>query len=79
MVEQWLAETESSGKSPFGSGTSRWRRTLCAIPILRSSFRVARKLDAAKEFRLLPLSFGPPPPVEIKVHTHPRRQQYGPS
>jgi hypothetical protein len=38
MVEQWLAETESSGKSPFGSGTSRWRRTLCAIPILRSSF-----------------------------------------
>ena len=29
---------KSSGKSPFGSGTSRWRRTLCAIPILRSSF-----------------------------------------
>jgi hypothetical protein len=34
--------------------------------------RVARQLDTAKEFRLLPLPFDPPPPVEIKVHTHPR-------
>jgi hypothetical protein len=60
---------QSSGKSPFGSGTSRWRRTPCPIPILRSSFpECGPPARHCEGIRLLPL----PPPVEIEVHTHPR-------
>jgi hypothetical protein len=75
MVEQWLAETESSGKSPFGSGTFPWHRISCGIRFPES---VARRPDNTKAFRLPPLPLDPPP-IEIKVHTYPSalRQRHG--
>jgi DNA-binding transcriptional LysR family regulator len=73
MVEQWLAETGIKRQiavrlGHFSVAPDIVRDTDLAVIFPES---VARQLDSAKAFRLLPLPFDPPP-VEIKVHTHPR-------
>jgi hypothetical protein len=74
MIEQRLAETGIKRQiavrlGHFSVAPDIVRNTDRAVIFPE---RVARQLDTAKEFRLLPLPFDPPPPVEIKVHTHPR-------
>ena len=73
MIEQWLAETGIKRQiavrlGHFSVAPDIVRDTDLAVIFPES---VARQLDSAKAFRLLPLPFDPPP-VEIKVHTHPR-------
>ncbi len=73
MIEQWLAETGIKRHiavrlGHFSVAPDIVRDTDLAVIFPES---VARQLNSAKAFRLLTLPFDPPP-VEIKVHTHPR-------
>jgi DNA-binding transcriptional LysR family regulator len=73
MIEQWLAGTGIKRQiavrlGHFSVAPDIVRDTDLAVIFPES---VARQLDSAKAFRLLTLPFEPPP-VEIKVHTHPR-------
>jgi DNA-binding transcriptional LysR family regulator len=73
MIEQWLAETGIKRQiavrlGHFSVAPDIVRDTDLAVIFPES---VARQLDNARTFRLLPLPFEPPP-IEIKVHTHPR-------
>jgi DNA-binding transcriptional LysR family regulator len=73
MIEQWLAETSIKRQiavrlGHFTVAPDIVRDTDLAVIFPES---VARQLNGAQAFRLLTLPFEPPP-VEIKVHTHPR-------
>jgi DNA-binding transcriptional LysR family regulator len=73
MIEQWLAETGIKRQiavrlGHFTVAPDIVRDTDLAVIFPES---VARQLNSAKAFRLLTLPFEPPP-VQIKVHTHPR-------